>query len=48
MIAEAKQYRESLALAEAIKNNKQLEEEWENFQEEAEIEIQEAEIEAIE
>ena len=48
MIAEAKQYRESLALAEAIKNNKQLEEEWENFQEEAEIEIQEAEVEAIE
>ena len=47
MIAEAKQYRESLALTEAIKNNKQLEEEWENFQEEAEIEIQQAEAEAI-
>lgn len=43
MTAEAKQYRESLALTEAIKNNKQLEEEWENFQEEAEMEIQEAE-----
>ena len=43
MTAEAKQYRESLALTEALKNNKQLEEEWENFQEEAEMEIQEAE-----
>lgn len=48
MIAEAKQYRESLALAEAIKNNKNLEEKWEHFQEEAEIEIQKSEAEAIE
>lgn len=48
MIAEAKQYRESLALAEALANDKQLEAEWENLQEVAEIEIQDAEMEAIE
>lgn len=48
MTAEAKQYRESLAIAEAIKNDKQLEREWEHFQEEAEIEIQKSEVEAIE
>lgn len=48
MTAEAKQYRESLAIGEAIKNNKELEEQWEHFQEEAEIEIQKTETEAIE
>lgn len=48
MIVEAKQYRESLVLAETLANDKQLEAEWENLQEEAELEIQDAEIEAIE
>ena len=48
MAAEARQYRESLAINEAIKNNINLEREWESFQEEAEIEIQEREVEAIE
>ncbi len=35
MAAEAKQYRESLAIEEAMKNNKELEKEWLEFQEEA-------------
>ena len=35
MIAEAKQYRESLALEEAIKRDKELEKDWLEFQEEA-------------
>ena len=48
MAAEARQYRESLAINEAIKNNINLEREWESFQEEAEIEIQQREVEAIE
>ncbi|MDF0720129.1 DUF4041 domain-containing protein [Kaistella sp. PBT33-4] len=48
MAAEARQYRESIAITEAIKNNKALEQEWERFQEEAEIEIQEREVEAVE
>ena len=43
LTAEAKHYRESLAITEAMKNNKNLEREWEDFQEEAEIEIQEME-----
>lgn len=47
LTAEAKQYRESQAIAEAIKNNKQLEEEWESFQEEAELETQYSEQESI-
>lgn len=47
MTAEAKQYRESLAINEAIKNNKNLEQEWENFQAEAENEIQEKQAEEI-
>lgn len=48
MAAEARQYRESIAIIEAIKNNKALEQEWEHFQEEAEIEILEREVEAVE
>ncbi|MBP0613933.1 GIY-YIG nuclease family protein [Chryseobacterium sp. cx-311] len=48
MAAEARQYRESLAITEAIKNNRKLEQEWEYFQEEAEMEIQEREVEAVE
>lgn len=48
LTAEAKHYRESLAITEAMKNNKNLEREWEHFQEEAEIEIQEKELEGIE
>lgn len=48
LAAEARQYRESLAITEAIKNNKALEQEWEHFQEGAEIEIQQMEVEAIE
>lgn len=48
MAAEARQYRESTAITEAIKNNRELEQEWEHFQEEAEMEIQESEVEAIE
>lgn len=48
LMAEAKHYRESLAITEAMKNNKNLERDWEHFQEEAEIQIQEKEMEAIE
>ena len=48
MTAEANHYRESLAITEAMKNNNNLEREWEHFQEKAEIEIQEMEVEAIE
>ncbi len=48
MAAEARQYRESIAITEAIKNNRKLEQEWEHFQEEAEMEIQQMEVEAIE
>lgn len=35
MVAEAKQYRESLAIEEAMKNDKELEQEWLEYQEEA-------------
>lgn len=48
LTAEAKHYRESIAITEAMKNNKNLEQEWEHYQEEAEMEIQEREVEAIE
>lgn len=48
MIAEAKQYRESLIIAEAIKKDHSLEQKWENYQEETENEIHIKEIEAIE
>ena len=47
LAAEARQYRESIAITEAIKNNRKLEQEWEHFQEEAEMEIQQREVEAI-
>lgn len=49
LTAEAKHYRESIAITEVMKNDKNLEREWEHFQEEAEIEIhEEAEMETIE
>ncbi|WP_193813165.1 hypothetical protein [Kaistella flava (ex Peng et al. 2021)] len=48
MTAETRQYQESLVINEAIKNNINLEREWENFQEKPEIEMLEREVEAIE
>lgn len=43
MTAEAKQYRESIALAKVIKEDKLLEQQWEQYQEDAEAEIMELE-----